>query len=553
MRLINTESLTLEEFMGSGSHVPQYAILSHTWEEDEVTFQDFGGPDREAASRKKGFFKIAKTCELARAGGFNYAWVDTCCIDKSSSAELTEAINSMFHWYRDAVVCYAWLPDLPIEEAVALRSPESCFKDCRWFTRGWTLQELIAPRRVEFYDQEWNFRGTKADLSDLLTQITKISDEVLQNPGRLDRLSVAQRMSWAATRQTSRIEDLAYCLLGIFDVNMPMLYGEGPRAFIRLQEEIAKESNDFSLFAWTAMSTHQVHRGVFADNPGEFLGSGSIQLTSDTVFNPEFIMTNKGLSMTNDLFPGDDAAYLMRLNCAKPINGRMEQLGIWIKQHGGGVYGRVRADELGTLVPDDTAKSKRVFLFKRVSASRSADLERSHSGAFMLRKNFNQKGKTYNSDFGFEATLMHPVEEWDSQRRMFLTHGSSEYAAYGYFTQRTDFAFGDEVLGGESFIIAFGTVEGEGPWLTIGSTRDGADLFQALGDTKMMLGMGRARNKRSVTLMDGQLKESKLVSVSLEETLVDGQMVVCVDIDIEDMQWRGLASDDSDALSRLFD
>jgi hypothetical protein len=144
-------------------------------------------------------------------------------LDKSSSAELTEAINSMFQWYRDAVVCYAWLADLSKEQASAHQSPSSGIKDCRWFTRGWTLQELIAPRLVQFYDQEWDFCGTKADLSDLITQITKIGGDVLQDPGCLYRLSVAKRMSWAATRQTTRIEDIAYCLLGIFDVNMPML------------------------------------------------------------------------------------------------------------------------------------------------------------------------------------------------------------------------------------------------------------------------------------------------------------------------------------------
>ncbi|KAJ8129646.1 hypothetical protein O1611_g3984 [Lasiodiplodia mahajangana] len=205
MRLINVDTLVLEDFMVVSPDTVEYAILSHTWEDEEVTFQDFTSFDIHVKN-KKGYAKIISTCQLARRDGIRYAWVDTCCIDKTSSAELTEAINSMFNWYRDAKVCYAWLADLP---AAAEEPIESALRNCRWFTRGWTLQELLAPRDVEFYDRSWEFRGTKKDLKDLVADASQIGADVLESPEGIYRLPIAQRMSWAAKRQTTRLEDMA--------------------------------------------------------------------------------------------------------------------------------------------------------------------------------------------------------------------------------------------------------------------------------------------------------------------------------------------------------
>ena len=146
MRLINTKNVPeLNEFIGDSSSIPQYAILSHTWGDEEVTLQRLSDP---ACAQKKGFRKIQQTCALAAKNGFDFAWVDTCCIDKRASAELSEAINSMFRWYQDAAVCYVFLADL--DPGASL---EGSLPHCRWFTRGWTLQELIAPREVLFYDR----------------------------------------------------------------------------------------------------------------------------------------------------------------------------------------------------------------------------------------------------------------------------------------------------------------------------------------------------------------------------------------------------------------
>ena len=187
---------------------------------------------------------MIETCRLAREQGLSYAWIDTCCIDKSSSAELTEAINSMFNWYKESAICFAFLSDLPALKSKVL---ENELRLCRWFTRGWTLQELIAPKSVEFYDQGWQRRGTKQSLQQELSAITGIDLEILEDSNLLSTIPVARRMSWASRRKTSRVEDRAYSLLGLFDVNVPLIYGEGPKAFIRLQEEIMKQNNDLSL------------------------------------------------------------------------------------------------------------------------------------------------------------------------------------------------------------------------------------------------------------------------------------------------------------------
>lgn len=207
MRLLNTTTNLFEEFIGT--NIPTYAILSHTWGEEEVSFQDMA--NEPFYRSKKGYAKIFMTCQLAKADGFQYAWIDTCCIDKTSSAELSEAINSMYQWYAKARKCYVYLADL--KSGPTWRDH---LADCRWFTRGWTLQELIAPENVYFFDQEWNMIFHKREGIDVLTRITGIDKGVLQDPRSMLSISVAQRMSWASRRVTTRVEDEAYCLLGMY-------------------------------------------------------------------------------------------------------------------------------------------------------------------------------------------------------------------------------------------------------------------------------------------------------------------------------------------------
>ncbi|KAH6679432.1 hypothetical protein B0J14DRAFT_614619 [Halenospora varia] len=224
MHLLNVHTQRLEEF---------------------VTFKDM--QDTAVALIQAGFQKISYPCEKAIADHLHYVWIDTCCINKSSSAELSESTNSMFRWYVEAEVYYAYLSDLG-----GLFNPRG-LRQSRWFTRGWTLQELLAPRKVLFYSEDWTHLGSKSSLVTSLSEATQIDRDVLLDPGKLRKKPIACRMSWPAGRETTRIEDIAYSLLGIFNVHMALLYGEGTNAFLRLQEEIMKISTDSSLFTWNIL------------------------------------------------------------------------------------------------------------------------------------------------------------------------------------------------------------------------------------------------------------------------------------------------------------
>ncbi|KAI1738951.1 heterokaryon incompatibility protein-domain-containing protein [Xylaria scruposa] len=309
MRLIHTKTHELHEFVGP--QIPAYAILSHTWFNQEPTFQDWA---TRASASGRGYQKILDTCKLARWQGYEYVWVDTVCIDKSSSAELSEAINSMFMWYRSAAICYAYLSDVlsPTEEGFR----HSCYGS-RWFRRGWTLQELLAPREVQFYSGDWKLLGTKDSLRYDISSITGIDLKYLSKTigssystgnNRLvvksisyghpvAAASVAERMSWLSRRETTRTEDMAYCMLGLFDINMPLLYGEGSRAFIRLQEEIMKVSNDHSLFCWTRDRDHN-YRGALCPFPSYFKDSSHFIPSQWNTKPSPYSMTNAGLSIT---------------------------------------------------------------------------------------------------------------------------------------------------------------------------------------------------------------------------------------------------------------
>ncbi|KIK14200.1 hypothetical protein PISMIDRAFT_117416, partial [Pisolithus microcarpus 441] len=207
-----------------------------------------------------GYQKIIKSCEQAKKDGYRWLWIDTCCIDKRSSSELSEAINSMYRWYHNSEMCYVYLHDVderafPTEQDFSKFGRSNSWPE--WFSRGWTLQELIAPKKAKFFNKDWVSIGTKQELKSTLEDITSIPKEVLINGQVLrsttyfqERPCIAQIMSWAADRKMTRVEDRAYSLLGLFGMNMPMLYGEGLKAFQRLQLEITRVSSDHSIFAW---------------------------------------------------------------------------------------------------------------------------------------------------------------------------------------------------------------------------------------------------------------------------------------------------------------
>lgn len=225
------------------SDIPTYAILSHTWGKDEVFFQDMEtNADMNKTMSKTGWEKIQFCAEQAAADGLQYFWIDTCCIDKRNLVELGAAINSMFRWYQNAARCYVYLSDVskPDNGADCERLWEEAFRKSRWFTRGWTLQELIAPRLVDFFSLEGERLGSKLTLETEIHNITGIAKNALRGYA-LSNFSTKERRSWAEHRNTTVEEDGAYCLIGIYGVSMVLNYGEGrEHAFRRLEEEIYK-------------------------------------------------------------------------------------------------------------------------------------------------------------------------------------------------------------------------------------------------------------------------------------------------------------------------
>ncbi|KAI8955850.1 HET-domain-containing protein [Xylaria longipes] len=256
MRLIHTRTKKLEWKWEEGR--PPYAILSHRWgnTSEEVTLQEFEAtlsPDPLTPTHpilsKPGYVKIEKFCDEANSMGYDWAWVDTCCIDKTSSSELSEAINRMYRWYEQSALCIAHLEDVEVS-SIDLVDPNSEFRKSSWFTRGWTLQELIAPRKLLFYNKSWACIGDRSTLAPFIQEICGVPCDLLSSDKKPSKYSIAQRMSWAAKRKTTRLEDRAYCLLGLFEINMPLIYGEADAAFQRLQKKIIKKSNDQTIFAW---------------------------------------------------------------------------------------------------------------------------------------------------------------------------------------------------------------------------------------------------------------------------------------------------------------
>ena len=287
MKLLNVFTLQIEEFLDQ--QAPQYAILSHTWGDEEVTYQDMQSGK---AQSKKGWSKIRSYCDLVEQGGLEYAWIDTCCIDKASSSELSEAINSMFAYYQEAAVCHAYLAD--VDDYTDLEA----FRKSRWFTRGWTLQELLAPACMFFLSRTWEVIGSKALLAYVISAASGISTDHLAD---FNQACVAQKMFWASHRQTTRVEDRAYCLLGLFGINLPLLYGERQNAFLRLQLEIIRVSQDDSIFTWTESSgvnysEHGRRRklNMLANDPSQFLESPVTFTSLGDVAN-DFGSTNRGL------------------------------------------------------------------------------------------------------------------------------------------------------------------------------------------------------------------------------------------------------------------
>ncbi|KAK5653188.1 hypothetical protein OQA88_9086 [Cercophora sp. LCS_1] len=318
MRLLHVRTYKLYTFV---RNPPPYAILSHTWGTEEVTFDDIS---RETRSALRGWSKVEKCCERAISDGLEYVWIDTCCIDKTDSSELSEAINSMYRYYEEADVCYAFLHNTP-------KNVRMAFEKSPWFTRGWTLQELLAPMYLLFVDWEWEPIGTREQLLKEISKATGIEERHILNP---TACSVATKLSWAANRETTRIEDRTYSLLGLLGINMPLIYGEGDRAFERLQQELIRQQADESILLWgrrwlgnDAGKLEMGHTPItlFATSPSAFEKSNGLVPWSFINERGGFTVTNAGLSISRelfevtthlDLFPVHEPVYALKLNCS---------------------------------------------------------------------------------------------------------------------------------------------------------------------------------------------------------------------------------------------
>ena len=366
MRLINVEGfLEREELMKEGKRVDrrvnvlefcddeatEYAILSHRWIGKEVDYSEIvklakmDEEERSEIRQRDGYQKILWSCEQAKKDGYKWLWIDTCCIDKRSSAELSEAINSMYRWYENSRICYAYLHDVqgPSLPTAADHTYHRSKGWPEWFSRGWTLQEMIAPRDVLFFNSDWHPIGDKRTLSLTLERITQVPQHILKDGLSSNRPCVAQIMSWAANRITTRVEDRAYSLMGLLDVNMPMLYGEGKRAFHRLQLEIIRTSNDQSIFAWGCNKTNVRTGSILADDLSFFLGCDKMELVNGNEFieslrhdMPEeelpsiaddrldtFLTTNRGIQIWLFLRPhvGSSSVFQALLPCRSRPSG----------------------------------------------------------------------------------------------------------------------------------------------------------------------------------------------------------------------------------------
>ena len=428
MRLINVKALLQrEELMEKrervnrrtkvlkfcDDNITKYAILSHRWIGQEVEYDEIvelakmDGEMRDEIRQREGYRKILDSCEQAKKDGYEWLWVDTCCIDKRSSAELSEAINSMYRWYENAQVCYAYLHDVLGSSFPVARNNLRYANGCpEWFSRGWTLQEMIAPSNVQFFNKKWQAIGDKRTLARTIKYITGVPEHILMDGLYGDRPCVAQIMSWAANRTTTRVEDRAYSLMGLLGVNMPMLYGEGMKAFHRLQLEIIRTSNDQSIFAW-GWDGEGVRTGnILADDPSVFRYCSAMELIKPDEFieslseyMPEaelpsseddrlgtFPITNRGIQIWLFLRPirGSDSVFLAWLPCRSAPWDPPVTINLCLRESN-----YYRCAELDSF-PEGTLQFRQVYLRYQDTSHRNAAFEIDDSA-------ITERGFTYRS------------------------------------------------------------------------------------------------------------------------------------------------------------
>ena len=301
MRLLNVETYELKNIEQS---VPAYAILSHRWYEEEITLESLNAAQlKNTQEWSPQLDKIRGACARATEAGLKWVWIDSCCINQNSAKELSQSINSMFQWYQKAAVCYTYLSDVVsstpgsniFERHETKGQPGG--KHSEWFERGWTLQELLAPRKMIFFDRNWQKIGTRAELVTEISRITSIEAQYLTGGEEFRNACIATKLSWQAGRRTTEVEDIAYSLVGVLGVQLGPIYGEGRQAFQRLQEEILRTQFDESIFAWTvpagSLPSHSRpwasdQWGLLAPSPDCFMNSRDITVNGPSKRRPPF-------------------------------------------------------------------------------------------------------------------------------------------------------------------------------------------------------------------------------------------------------------------------
>lgn len=400
MRLLNTTTFEVQ-FFATERLAPKYAILSHRWEEQEVVFRDLCNEivnddhvyRMKENGTKKGYYKLYKACEQARSDAIDWIWVDTCCIDKSDNNELSEAINSMFRWYEKAVICYVFLCDV---DAVHAES----FGSSKWFRRGWTLQELLAPKKAIFYDALWQPIGTKQTLSLFIEEVTGIPGFVLTDSKWIKVQSIAKRMSWVSRRSTTRPEDIAYCLLGIFDVNMDLRYGEREKAFTRLQEEILRRNGqiDQSILAWSDSRRH--YAGSLAPSPAAFRCCGRTQSWPS---HEAIEVTHRGVKSSFDIAPVTLYTYIARLGCRDSDDDAHGDICLCLR-HIPGTNEYIRISMHGTDRPQTKSKAYKFRLHKDITILHHNNIDKRMIGSAPGPS--QSASSMIDSSFGFSVLPM---------------------------------------------------------------------------------------------------------------------------------------------------
>lgn len=519
MWLLDVKTRRLKEFEDEPKIYGRYAILSHVWEDGEVSFQDLRNG---TALEKHGYAKIDSACKQAEAEKLDYCWIDTCCIDKTSSAELSQAINSMYRWYYEAKVCYAYLFDVPNVD----------FAKSKWFTRGWTLQELIAPGYLEFYDSAWSPIGTKNQMIQELGAISRIDIEVLKDRTKLQTKCVAARMAWASRRETSRIEDIAYSLMGIFDVNMPMIYGEGSKAFARLQEEIIRTYEDPSIFAWQAWEQSQASM-LLSPSPFGFRNAHDILSWSFDWLDDSFSLHNKGLRIRLPAIESEENPMLLTaiLNC-RFSTSTMRQIALLLRRHPPGmiVPRREQTSVVCEMAPvkntEGTFTAFKNLDRKHLPAAKWLDLmilkvpaNPSNSAPADL---WTQKIRVHNSVK--QLQLLHddvyPKEAWDSQEccmTLMITGSHENDRGYVVLADSYETGIGGSKKIQKRFNLIFGQELASGRaepriWLTKYSALPNTQaIYEALGREKPQ---HNARIKFDKGVLELVAKIDRVLSVS---------------------------------------